>query len=149
MTPQAQTCPLALHNKILVAVDGSPYSEAALQTALSIAKACEGELYAIHVIYSNPEYMGIADLGQKLEEEAEKLLDEVTQKAAGENVKCETIIKFHEQPYKEIVAEAKARQANLIVMGTHGRTGLEKMLIGSVAQRVIGHAPCAVLVVPR
>jgi nucleotide-binding universal stress UspA family protein len=140
---------LTLHNKILVAVDGSKYSEVALKTALSIAKTCESELYAIHVIYSNPELMTVVGFEQQLEEEAEKLLEGVQKKAAKEKVQCETIIKFHEQPYKEIVAAAKAKKINLIVMGTHGRTGLEKMLLGSVAQRVIGHAPCAVLVVPR
>ena len=51
---------------------------------------------------------------------------------------------FHEV----IVREAIERDIDLIVMGTHGRTGLKKLVLGSVAERVIGHVPCAVLVTP-
>ena len=53
-----------------------------------------------------------------------------------------------EQPHEFIIREAKEKNIDLIVMGTHGRTGLEKLLIGSVAERVVGHAPCAVMVTP-
>jgi len=126
---EQQSCPLTLHNKILVAVDGSEYSEAALREAINISKACNSKL-------------------QRMEQEAAKLLEGVKAKATKENVHCETIVRFDDQPYRAIVDEAKARKINLIVMGTHGRTGLEKMLLGSVAQKVIGHAPCSVLVVP-
>ena len=52
------------------------------------------------------------------------------------------------KPYEFIVKEAEDREIDLIVMGTHGRTGLTRVLMGSVAQSVIGHAPCPVLVVP-
>jgi len=47
-----------------------------------------------------------------------------------------------------IIQEAKEKNIDLIVMGTHGRTGLNKLLIGSVAERVVGHVPCAVMVTP-
>jgi len=146
---EQQSCPLTLHNKILVAVDGSEYSEAALREAINISKACNSKLYAVHVVYRNVEYMAFGPgLEQRMEQEAAKLLEGVKAKAAKENVHCETIVRFDDQPYRAIVDEAKARKINLIVMGTHGRTGLEKMLLGSVAQKVIGHAPCSVLVVP-
>jgi len=146
---EQQSCPLTLHNKILVAVDGSEYSEAALREAINISKACNSKLYAVHVVYRNVEYMAFGPgLEQRMEQEAAKLLEGVKAKATKENVHCETIVRFDDQPYRAIVDEAKARKINLIVMGTHGRTGLEKMLLGSVAQKVIGHAPCSVLVVP-
>ena len=53
-----------------------------------------------------------------------------------------------DEPYKDIVAEAKKRKINTIIMGSHGRTGLARLMMGSVVTRVIGHAPCKVLVVP-
>ncbi len=150
MSAQLQSCPLTLHNKILVAVDGSKYSDAALREAINISKTCNSQLFAVHVVYLNVEYMAFGPgLEQKMEQEAAKLLEKVKATAAKENVHCETILKFDDQPYRPIIEEAKARNINLIVLGTHGRTGLEKMLLGSVAQKVIGHAPCSVLVVPK
>jgi hypothetical protein len=52
------------------------------------------------------------------------------------------------QPHEFIIQEAKEKNIDLIVMGTHGRTGLDKLLIGSVAERVVGYAPCVVMVTP-
>jgi nucleotide-binding universal stress UspA family protein len=57
-------------------------------------------------------------------------------------------MKFDDQPYRAIVDEAKKHNVSLIVVGTHGRTGMTKVLLGSVSQRIIGHAPCNVMVVP-
>ena len=68
--------------------------------------------------------------------------------AIKENIPCETILHIGGQPHEFIIQEAKEKNIDLIVMGTQGRTGLEKLLIGSVAERVVGHAPCAVMVTP-
>jgi len=77
-----------------------------------------------------------------------EFLEEVKDRAAKENIPCETIVHIGGQPHEFIVQEAKDKNIDLIVMGTHGRTGLNKLLIGSVAERVVGHAPCAVMVTP-
>jgi nucleotide-binding universal stress UspA family protein len=74
--------------------------------------------------------------------------DKAKQKAAGAGVRCETIFNSTDQPYKAIVETAKKNNIDLIVMGTHGRNALSKLVMGSVTRQVIGHAPCAVLVVP-
>lgn len=71
----------------------------------------------------------------------------IRDQAAGDNVQCEVIIREGNEPYELIINEAEKVQAGLIVVGSHGRTGLEKLLMGSVAERIIGHAKCSVLVV--
>ncbi|MFC1868342.1 universal stress protein [Thermodesulfobacteriota bacterium] len=90
--------------------------------------------------------------GPAVEEEIEKktkeFLERVKDKASQKNVSCETIVRTGGQPHEFIVREAKEKEIDLIVMGTHGKTGLKKLIMGSVAQRVIGYAPCSVLVIP-
>lgn len=61
---------------------------------------------------------------------------------------CETIVHQGDRPYKFIVAEAARTKADMIILGTHGRTGLKRLMMGSVTARVIGHAPCKVMVIP-
>jgi len=143
-------CPLVKHEKILVAVDGSKYSEMAFTQAINIAKACRSSLFVISVI---PLYPGSLALGaptvvEKMEKETREILERAKDQATKENVPCETIVHEGGQPHEFIVEEAKKKKIDVIVMGTHGRTGLKKLLMGSVTERVIGYAPCTVLVVP-
>ena len=72
--------------------------------------------------------------------------DDVKNKAASEGVKAEGIVQEGEA-YKNIIDIAGKKKAGAIIMGSHGRTGLKRLLMGSVTERVIGHAPCPVLVV--
>jgi len=142
-------CPLVKHERMLVAVDGSKYSEMALTQAIHIAKTCRSSLFAISVISLYPETLARAPvLVETMERETREILERAKNQAAKENVPCETIVHEGGQPHEFIVKEAKEKKIDLIVMGTHGRTGLKKLLMGSVTERVIGHAPCAVLVVP-
>jgi len=141
--------PLVKYDRILVAVDGSKYSEMALTQAINIAKACKSSLFAISVIPLYSGSLALAPvLAERMEKETREILERAKDQAAKENVPCETIVHEGGQPHEFIVKEAKERKIDLIVMGTHGRTGLKKLLMGSVAERVIGHAPCSVLVVP-
>ncbi len=145
---EKQSC-LKLHDSILVAYDGSRFSDTALQQAIDLARGCSSKLSLVHVVDVNVEYMAMnIGLTEKLEEEGAKLLAQGMQKVEQAGLKAEGIIVHDDQPYRPIVEEAKKRKASLIVMGTHGRTGLTRLLLGSVAQLVIGHAPCPVLVVP-
>ena len=142
-------CPLVKHERVLVAVDGSKYSEMAFTQAINIAKTCKSSLFAISVISLYPETLARAPvLVEAMERETREILERAKNQAAKENVPCETIVHEGGQPHEFIVKEAKEKKIDLIVMGTHGRTGLKKLLMGSVAERVIGHAPCSVLVVP-
>ena len=72
-------------------------------------------------------------------------VEEVKKQAEASGVKAEAFVKEGEA-YQAIVDLAKERDVNIIVMGSHGRTGLKRLLMGSVAEKVIGYAPCPVLV---
>ena len=85
---------------------------------------------------------------EKNEKEMRNYLEGIKAKAAKAGVKCEVILHQGDEPYKYIVAEAAKRKIGTIIMGSHGRTGLLHLMMGSVTARVIGHAPCKVLVVP-
>jgi nucleotide-binding universal stress UspA family protein len=147
---QAQpVCPLTKGKRILVAMDRSKYSEKAFDQAISIAKMCKSTLFVISVVNLFPEVMEIAPTHEeKMLMGTMAFLEGVKDRAAKENIPCETIMHVGGQPYEFIIHEAKEKNIDLIVMGTHGRTGLDKLLIGSVAERVVGHAPCAVMVTP-
>jgi len=150
MTNSAMYCPVTGLRKLLLATDGSQYSEGAVREAISLAKQCSATLYAISVIEVVTDYEGLSI--QRLEEmqEAEigKQLEAVKSSAAGEGVTCETIV-AHGDPHTAIVKEAEKRRADLIIIGRRGLKGLAKVLMGAVAARVIGAAHCNVLVVPR
>jgi len=135
--------------KILVATDGSLFSNAAVQEAIKLAGTCGSTLYVLLVIEVNAEIdLWDAGAADKLEKDMRKYLDGVKARAAKSGVKCEVILHLGDEPYKDIVAEAARRKVSAIVMGSHGRTGLPRLMMGSVVSRVIGHAPCKVLVVP-
>ncbi|MGV7222730.1 MAG: universal stress protein [Nitrospinales bacterium] len=147
---QAQpACPLTKGKRILVAMDRSKYSEKAFDQAISIAKICKSTLFVLSVVDLYPEVKEIVLTHEgKVIKGTKEFLEGVKAKATKENIPCETIMHIGGQPHEFIIQEAKEKNIDLILMGTHGRTGLDKLLIGSVAERVVGHAPCAVMVTP-
>ncbi len=135
--------------RILLATDGSESVEPAIQEAIQIAKLCSSALCVLSVVEVNPEYQALAPkLVETAEMNTKEHLESVRARAEREGVLCETIVHQGEMPYKFIVDEAAKRKSDMIVMGTHGRTGLKRLMMGSVTARVIGHAPCKVMVVP-
>ncbi|MFO7760946.1 MAG: universal stress protein [Thermodesulfobacteriota bacterium] len=146
---QVQDCCLALYNSVLVAVDGSKFSELALDEGINIAKACKSRLFVINVIDTNEEFMALApDLEDLIEDKAKELLDKSRDKAAAQDVNCETIVHFDYQTYRPIIKEAQERKISLIIVGSHGHSALERTMMGSVSLRVVAHSPCPVLVIP-
>jgi nucleotide-binding universal stress UspA family protein len=83
---------------------------------------------------------------QEVEEEAQRGMAAALARVTAAGLTGESVV-LYGVPFQEIIDAAKARQVDLIVMGTHGRTGLMHVLLGSVAERVVQHAPCPVLVV--
>jgi nucleotide-binding universal stress UspA family protein len=144
-----QACSATGFERVLVATDGSRFSKAAVQEAITIARACSGKLFVLLVseMSDEPDFWDVTS-AKDLEQEMKKHLDSVKAKAAREGVACEVLLHRGGVPYKVIVAESAKRRIGTIVMGSHGRTGLSRLLMGSVVSRVIGHAPCRVLVVP-
>lgn len=142
-------CAVVKHQKMLVAIDGSKYSTAALDQAIRLAKSCECTLFILHAIDLNPEYLAISPkLEEKMEKEAATILDKAQKKASDAGIRCETTLDKDEAPYKAIINKAKKEKIDLIIMGTHGKNALAKLIMGSVTRQVIGHIPCAVMVVP-
>ncbi len=135
---------------ILLATDGSESCEGAVKEAIYLAKSCVAKLSVIYVLETNPEFEteGLKFV-EKMELAAREHLELIRKEAAAQNVEVEAIVRRTDQPYKAIIEEAAKMKSDVIVMGRRGRTGLAKMLMGSVAAKVIGYAPCKVLVVPR
>ena len=149
MTHQDGECPLTRGERILVAVDGSAFSHMAVDQAISLGGICNSQIFVISVVDLYPEQMAVAPaLVERMSDEVRQHLDEAKQKLDKANISSETIVRMGGKPHELIVQEAKDKAVDLIVMGTQGRSGIKRVLMGSVAQNVIGHAPCPVLVVP-
>lgn len=144
-----QACSTLGFEKLLVATDGSEFSKAAVQEAINLARTCSSMLYVLLVIEINAEVdLWDAGAADKLEQKMRTYLAGIKARAAKNGVRCEVILHLGDEPYRDIVSEAKKRKVSTIVMGSHGRTGMLRLMMGSVVARVIGHAPCKVLVVP-
>jgi nucleotide-binding universal stress UspA family protein len=133
--------------KVLVATDGSVRSAIAVDHAINFAKSYGGELMILSVVDMPDELYGeapglVEDLGRK----ARSYVDAAGTKAEAEGIKAETFVQEAEA-FRAIIDIAEEKKADTIVMGSHGRTGLRRLLMGSVTEKVIGHAPCPVLVV--
>jgi len=146
----AEVCPTTRVEKILLSTDGSEYSEGAVREAVRLAKKCSGKLTALSVIETNTELEAIApQVTEKAEKTARANLEAVQARAKKEGVDCAIVIHAGEDSWEYIVDEAAKNNSTMIVMGRRGRSGLKRLMMGSVTTHVIGHAPCNVLVVPK
>lgn len=133
--------------KILLTTDGSKYSKAAAERAIDIAKSYGGELKIISVVDVPSEfYAESPKTVEGLINNAKGYVEGVKKQAVASGVKAEALVREGEV-YRVITDIAKEQKADIIVTGSHGRTGLRRLLMGSVTEKVIGHAPCPVLVV--
>jgi len=136
-------------NTILVATDGSKFSDAAVDEAINYAKSYGGSLNIVSVVYTNDEFLANApDVVERMVDKAKTRLDEERNKAKKEGVNAEVFVREGE-PYQIIVGLAKELNADTIVMGSHRKSGLKRIFMGSVASMVIGHTPCPVMVVNK
>jgi nucleotide-binding universal stress UspA family protein len=140
-------------DKILVPADFSEHSAEAVRTAADLSRRYDAPLTVVHVfdpvIYALPEAYVLFTPEQldKIVDALEARLADVKQLAAdGGAVHVETRL-LHGAVAAQIIELAGSSGASLIVMGTRGRTGLSHLLLGSVAERVVRLAPCAVLTV--
>ena len=141
--------------RIVVAIDGSPISDLALQTAFKLAADRSAKVRMVHVVDVLPpaglgaEYMDYGAYQESAREAAKEVIAAAVAAARTAKVDAEpvSIENVSRDTSGEVVAEAKRWGADLIVMGTHGRTGLGKLLLGSVADGVIKHALSPVLLV--
>ncbi len=131
---------------ILLATDGSKYSEIAADRAIGFAKSYGGEIKVVSVVDIPAEFYAEAPKAvEDLTRKAKGFVADVKKKAEASNIKTSTFI-GEGDAYKVITNLAKKENADVIFMGSHGRTGLKKILMGSVTEKVIGYAPCPVLI---
>lgn len=142
-----------IYRKIMVATDGSEPVKKAVDTAVEIAKLSGAKLYAVYVVASGGYTVGHPrDIGweramkEHLSAEGKEATAYVENVGNAAAVEVESIF-LEGSPANEIVDFAEKNDIDLIVMGTLGRTGLQKILLGSVAQNVVRHSRKAVLVV--
>lgn len=139
---------------IVVPTDFSPAAEKALELAAQLARQAGPAKLLLVNAYAVPlELEALAIYGAKqvyeeLAAESDKQLKEILERLRKEGVSAESMGN-HGRPEDVIVELARERKADLIVMGTHGRTGLPHVLLGSVAERVIRNAPCPVITVKK
>ena len=139
--------------KILCPVDFSDASRAALQVASELARRFEGEVTVFHAYplpgYTLPEGTVLPATGmlQELAEQTDALLERWKAEAIADGAPLVATDKSVGEPAAEIVAAAEDGKFDVIVVGTHGRTGFAHMLLGSVAERVVRRAPMPVITV--
>lgn len=138
-------------SSILIATDGSQHTKNAVKHGLALAKLSNAKVYAVYVIdiaafASIPVDATWENMHEFLKKEGEAAIKNVEEDAASQGIKIEKII-LEGNPAQEIVKFASANNIDLIVMGTLGKSGLERFLLGSVAEKVIRTASCPVMVV--
>ncbi|OGL20089.1 MAG: hypothetical protein A3G97_10905 [Candidatus Rokubacteria bacterium RIFCSPLOWO2_12_FULL_69_21] len=140
--------------RILHPTDFSRASGAAFLKAVALAKESRAELLLVHVLLPTTPFIGDGYISPKTYEEleasarrgAQRELAKVVARAQKAKARVKAVL-LEGVPYDRIARVARSKRADLIVMGTHGRSGLSKFFLGSVAERVIALAPCPVLTV--
>lgn len=139
-----------MYNRILVPTDGSEHTEQAVDHAIDLAQKYDAAIHALYVINTGAlpslepgfreEYIAVG------EEIGDDSVGAIASKGSAAGIDVTTSV-IRGVPYEEILDYTDANDIDLIAMGTHGRTGLRRFLLGSVAERVIRHTPVPVLLV--
>ncbi len=136
--------------RLALATDGSHFGDGAVQEAIFLGQACGAKLFVFHVINIDTETATSAHAtSSATRSETHDYIHNITKMAEDSGIECEVIIEESYQPDKTIVELAYKHQADVIIMGRHGRRGLLKLLVGGMTSKVIGHRFPKVLVVPK
>ena len=140
-----------MYKRILVATDGSTLSKKAVASAIQLAATCAAELVAVKVVPRYPQayFEGsipmsaqeITRIEKQWTDAAQANLDAVAKSAKAKGVTTKTVT-----VKSDVVSDAKKQQADLIVMASHGRKGIKRLLLGSETQQVLTHSHIPVLV---
>lgn len=136
---------------ILLATEDTEFDVGAEGVAIDLAARIGEPLMAVLPLVTNPVFQSIApEREEQAEEEAAAKIDKLTKSAQARGVQLHGVVRLGEQPYQEIIDEARAKKADLIVVRRRGkRSFLANLLLGEMVHTVTGHAPCDVLIVPR
>jgi nucleotide-binding universal stress UspA family protein len=147
-----------MYRHILLPTDGSKLAHRAVTHGLSLAKAVGAKVTALVIeptfnVYDVPSSKvhqmssAFAEHAQHAKLHAAQILIGVADAAKGSNVPCETVQMVHDHPYEAIVATAKEKGCDLIVMASHGRSGIAGIVLGSVTTKVLTHTSVPTLVI--
>jgi nucleotide-binding universal stress UspA family protein len=147
-----------MHKRIFVAIDNSSTAQKALEEAISLAKARASSLCIATALDAGPlaqhgmglgSYIDVDKVKQEMRESASALLDQALAKAVAAGCAAEQkLIESSDRRIAEMISDAASQwQADLLVVGTHGRRGFERMLVGSVAENLVRIATTSLLLV--
>lgn len=138
------------YQKIMIATDGSKQVEKAIKAGIELSKLTGASFYAVYVIsssgYSPRDFGWQESLRELLEAEAKKAVSSVEDMGKISGIEVKSVI-LEGHPADEILKFAEQEGIDFIVMGTLGRTGLERFLLGSIAEKVVRHSKIPVMVV--
>jgi nucleotide-binding universal stress UspA family protein len=147
------------YKHIMLPVDGSELSRKAEKECIAFAKSIGAKLTAIHVVSHFHLYIApwatLKSVHTKIEKEheeeateiAQKMISALTKRAKADGVECDGLVVVGDHPYEEIINSAEERKCDLIMMASHGRRGLDAVLLGSETVKVLTHTKIPVLVV--
>jgi len=142
-----------MYKRILIATDGSDRSRKAAKEGVELAKAVGADVIALNVVNEVVVASAVRQLGSdkkevedKLKAAGQKAIDEIKKMGDAAGIKVESFLKIG-VPANTVIDVAGAESADLIIMGSHGESGVSKLLIGSVVQKVLYWATIPVLVV--
>ena len=146
---------MSAYAKVLVAVDGSEAADKGLREAIRVAKAGDAQLIMLHIVNELLAYYAMdgaglsVDLSQQLRDSGRRILDKTGARAARQGLAAKSVMRevVSGSAAQAIVREAKKQRADLIVLGTHGRRGMTRLMMGSDAEEVVRSAPVPVLLV--
>jgi len=145
-----------MYDRILVATDGSTLSKKAVKSAIELAALCGASLVAVKVVPRYPQafFEGavalsgdeVARIEQQWAEDGQAVVDAVKVRALAAGVKCKALTLKSDDVAGALVAASRKHGVDLIVMASHGRRGIQRLLLGSETQLVLAHAQLPVLV---
>lgn len=145
-----------MYQKILVTTDGSTLSKKAVRGAIGLAASLGAQLVALHVVPRYPvNYfegalsLSVEDIGRtekKWADEGQAMVDAVVEQAKSAKVSAKGVVAQSDRIAESIIAAAKKHKCDLVVMASHGRKGIKRVLMGSETQHVLTHSHVPVLV---
>ncbi len=148
-----------MYKNILLPFDGTELSERAVKECISLVKSTGAKVTAIHVMshyhLRYPPWGTLESLHKKIEKEheleatqfAQEMVAKLAKRVLSEGIDCEGLVVFGDHPYEEIISNAEQRKCDLIIMASHGRRGLNAVLLGGETVKVLTHSKIPVLVV--
>lgn len=144
-----------MFDRILIPTDGSDPTKAAVEMAIGLADTHGATLHALYIVDQPTSVSGVGEgfsgldnLLEALEEAGHKATNEVVEQANARDIEATTAVR-RGNPHDDILTYANEHDIDVIVMGTHGRTGVKRALVGSVTEDVVRHADIPVLTVHR